>query len=119
LLTDSIHLYAGGSFTEAGATAANDIAEWTGPSGIKQLPGNGAVSVFPNPNNGKFSVSLQNTAIGYTLDIYTATGQRAAQSTLQPGISTLDLTNTARGMYFYRITSVEGDCFASGSIVVQ
>jgi hypothetical protein len=119
LLAPGNNLFAGGFFTEAGAVNANSVAEFSTTTGISEVPDNGLVHVYPNPGNGQFTVSLQNAGTNYTINVYNITGERIGQAVLNPDKTEIDLSTAAKGVYLYRITSAEGDCFASGKIVMQ
>ncbi|MFN8165656.1 MAG: T9SS type A sorting domain-containing protein [Bacteroidia bacterium] len=69
--------------------------------------------LYPNPNNGTFTFSLQNAKAGTELRIYDVFGKLIYQSTPVNGTSQIDLTNAAAGVYFYRVVS-DGQVTGSG-----
>jgi hypothetical protein len=119
LLAESDNLYVGGYFDSIAGISANNIAEFTNPTGISPVTANGAASVYPNPGNGNFFVSLQNATDEYSISVYNITGERITQTVLNPDITELDLSTAAKGIYLYRITTAAGDCLTTGKIVVQ
>jgi len=71
-------------------------------TGIKQLLGSNAVSIYPNPNNGMFTIQLkeyENTSV----EIYNTIGQRVFTQALQNNLTQLDLNSYANGMYQLRV----------------
>jgi hypothetical protein len=119
LLADSDNLYAGGSFTQIGGANAYRIAALGDLTGIKNINDNNLISISPNPNSGKFFVSLQNANHKYMIDIYDVDGDKISRNSLNSDKTEFDLSTVDKGIYFYRITSLEGETLAAGKIVVQ
>ena len=113
------NLYIAGTFTQAGSTLANNIAEYTCASNIKEVSANELVHVFPNPTNGRVNFSVENLEATRTIQIYNLLGQRIHQSNLNNGKNEIDLIGEANGTYLYRIYGGNGEYIASGSFVIQ
>ena len=62
--------------------------------------------VFPNPNNGHFSVDLKATGTA-TVFIYDALGQLVSSQKIQPGIQQMEL-NVPVGIYLLKVITAEG-----------
>jgi Concanavalin A-like lectin/glucanases superfamily/Secretion system C-terminal sorting domain len=58
------------------------------------------ISVFPNPNNGIFSIETSTDA---TMTIYNAQGQVLFSELIRTGTSPIDLTPYASGLYLIRV----------------
>ena len=56
------------------------------------------VSLFPNPSNGVFTVSLKNQA-EYNLSVTNMIGQEVAKTYLTNSINQIDLTKLPKGIY--------------------
>lgn len=73
----------------------------------------GAVQVYPNPNNGAFSIDFDlSKAVDMNITVMSLTGQTVFNRDLR-GVrvhhEAIDLRNVASGMYFVRIVSSKGD----------
>lgn len=82
---------------------------------------NAALSVFPNPNNGMFSVALNSgSRVNGTLAVVDMTGRVVFSQMLDVvGLysTMVDLTNMPKGLYTLQLRTAEG--FASRNISVQ
>ncbi|HTB07501.1 MAG TPA: T9SS type A sorting domain-containing protein [Bacteroidia bacterium] len=121
---DSV-LYAGGGFTKSGSTSLNYIAQWNGPLGVNEVQGNREqVLVFPNPSEGKFTfqlgISNEQLGIKNTVEIYNELGQKVYSqfSILNPQFS-IDISNQPSGIYFYRVTTQQGELVGSGKLTIE
>lgn len=118
-------LYAGGQFTSAGKIAASDIAAWGGKSlGINQVNAQAInAKVYPNPNNGKFTISFSNGAISnsqVSIEIYNVLGERIySQANIQDSTFTINLTRQPPGIYLYRLADKSESIINQGEIIIQ
>jgi hypothetical protein len=63
-----------------------------------------SVKVYPNPNNGQFTLELTNIESGATVDIYNMLGARVYQSTTTNGVRhKINLPGIKKGIYFVKI----------------
>ena len=98
------------SYTVTGATAAGCINKVivTQPvsvcTGIKQETNAVSVGIYPNPNNGVFTVSLNKFSEGLVVEVFNALGQLVLKHTLKSLNDTVSLVNEANGIYNLRIT---------------
>jgi hypothetical protein len=85
-------------------------------------------SAYPNPNNGKFNIEIQNVNTGTEIEIYNMLGERVYAAPLNPpvrGTSTTTISlpygecRGGAGIYFYRITSEKGEFVGSGKLVIE
>jgi hypothetical protein len=84
---------------------------------------NTITSLYPNPNNGKFTIQLSEaTAIAagksLTAEIYNMLGQKAYASAVRPG-DQIDLSNQASGLYLYRVITENGQLMGEGKVIIQ
>ncbi|NOZ34431.1 MAG: T9SS type A sorting domain-containing protein [Chlorobi bacterium] len=69
------------------------------------LSENANVSLFPNPTNGKFRLSVGRNIPTYSVKIMTVTGQNIFEQIIKNNNTyELDLTNKPGGIYFVKIT---------------
>jgi len=62
-------------------------------------------SVYPNPSNGIFTLSLNNQFANARVSVTNITGQRVYSAQLNSGTKQLDLSQQPAGIYFLTITS--------------
>ena len=82
---------------------------------------NSGVKVYPNPSNGQFNLITGQDVLltGETeLNIYNELGEMVYDSRITSTNSLIDLTDHAKGIYFYRL--INGDkLITTGKLVVQ
>jgi hypothetical protein len=90
-------------------------------TGIEQLKENEEeVMVYPNPNNGQFTLTLLNLNGKCNIEIYNVLGEKIYTEALQPqDNNTLDLTDQPNGIYFYRVLKEDGGLVGSGKVVIE
>jgi len=79
----------------------------------------GEVKLFPNPNNGKFTVSLKGVQEKTQINIYNILGEQVYQSSLNASTTQIELSNKAEGLYLYRVLTETGALVSEGKIVIQ
>ena len=86
-----------------------------GINDIEELDG---VSIFPNPNTGKFKLSIDNFVPGekYIVSVLDILGNSIQQTELN-STSEFDISNQAKGIYFVKVESKNG--IAVKKIVVE
>lgn len=99
------------NITSAGLTSLQDVVN------------NENVKVFPNPNNGTFTIEVNGESSNdkVQVGVYDLLGQQVyLQQTEMNSSLQVDLGNKASGIYFYRIMSATGDkLIAVGKVMVQ
>src|SRR5581483_9306786 len=121
-------LYAGGQFTWAGSSLANNIAYWTGPESVNELNVNNCgVQLFPNPNNGAFTlqVNSEKLKVNSVVEVYNVLGEKIYTAPLpapekETSTSAISIKGQAQnGIYFYRIISSDNKELYSGKFIIQ
>lgn len=114
-------LYIGGEFASAGGLPAKNIAKWTTPNAIEELSNSNYCKIYPNPNNGIFTLSLSNITKKCNVEIYNILGENVLTETLcsTQGGKVVDLTNQPNGVYFYRVIAEDAGLIGEGKVVVQ
>jgi PKD repeat protein len=85
---------------------------------------NGAINVYPNPNNGKFTLtchSEQGEESLATIQVYNMLGEKVYNETLKQvqGDNSIDISNQPNGIYLYRVVSENGNLLGEGKVIVQ
>lgn len=73
---------------------------YAGPSSIKNVDAENAVKLYPNPNNGVFTIEVKNNAEAIVCN---AIGQTVLVQKLNSGTQELNISNNANGIYFVKI----------------
>lgn len=77
----------------------DDINIFDSPLGYESIS-KPVISVYPNPNNGSFTFSVQHTKPGNELTIYDVFGKIIYSTRLISGSNAIDISNRASGVYF-------------------
>lgn len=77
-----------------------------------------AVVVYPNPNQGIFTVKVQNFQSNLRLEVYNVLGQRVSYIQLNAPETQLNLSSCSKGVYIYRLISADDTEFGSGKVVI-
>ena len=93
--------------------ALGDKSPWAGPynfttfvTGVDENIANNGVSIFPNPNNGIFSLEVN--ASNATVKVMNTQGQIILTKNILKNKAKIDLSNNAKGIYFVTVTSENG-----------
>ncbi len=87
-------------------------------TGINNLDIQDAVSVYPNPNNGTFTVSLNKLlSDNVAITLYDVTGRMIMSKQIHADNEIISIDNAAKGVYLLRV--VTGDAVMNKRIVVE
>lgn len=94
----------------------------TSIDGIREAKG--AVNIYPNPNKGTFTISINNpepSSESQILEIYNVLGEKVFTEALNPiqSDNVIDISNQPTGVYLYRILSPNGVLINSGKLVIE
>ncbi len=79
-----------------------------------------SVTVYPNPNNGQFTVGFTNIEGNPSFKMYNVIGQEIySQSNIQHSTLNLDLSTQPKGIYIYRVFSENGISISTGRLVIE
>jgi len=88
--------------------------------GIGEIVSNtGVVNLYPNPNNGEFTIQLPVVSHQLSVQVYNTLGEMVYQTKITQGASHISLPNPVPGVYLYRITSTEGTIKESRRFIVE
>jgi len=87
--------------------------------GVNENIPNKPISIFPNPNNGKFNISLKNSISKIQVDIYNSWGQKIYESSTRSPLpeNEIDFSLHPKGVYFIKIN--DGEYNYIDKIVIQ
>ncbi len=89
-------------------------------AGINELSVNsGVIALFPNPNNGNFTLYLQGISGKSQITVYNLLGEQVYQTSLNSTTTQIDMSNKAEGLYLYRIVTIKGELMGEGKFVIQ
>ncbi|MCK4288913.1 MAG: T9SS type A sorting domain-containing protein [Bacteroidales bacterium] len=89
-------------------------------SGINSIAySDNSLSIYPNPNNGVFSIALQNTVAKSEVEIYNVHGEKvyAISNVKRITSNEIDLSKFPKGIYFVKI--YDGDEIYTEKVVIQ
>jgi hypothetical protein len=92
-------------------------------SGIQNIEaGTSLIDVYPNPNDGIFTVGSLVSGGLSTMEIYNVLGQNVYSNTLEitKGSSfEINMSDKAAGIYFYRLLKADGSLLGEGKLIIQ
>jgi hypothetical protein len=91
-------------------------------AGVKELiSSNEELRIYPNPNNGKFSIKSSGGSGQSTVEIYNVLGEKvySKQWRIKDGQLTIDLSDKASGVYMYRVVSESGELTGMGKFIKE
>ena len=79
-------------------------------SGISSLNDNEKMKIYPNPNNGKFTIDIENSSAIQTIKVYSIIGSLIQEITVNKNSKTvnIDMTGEDEGIYIVKLESTEG-----------
>jgi hypothetical protein len=97
------------------------IRRVTMPTGINEIKKNETVSIFPNPSNGSFNLSLSNVNNKCGVEIYNMVGEKIYTEILPQTQSAniINLTGEPNGIYFYRVLKETGGLIGDGKLIIE
>lgn len=108
--------------TDANGCSYREVVIINNVLGVNNITAdNGDVKLYPNPNNGTFTIDSRNLKKASTLSVYNAMGQAiySSQLSANSSASAVDMSNAPAGVYFYRVVTQNGDLVNQGKIVIQ
>jgi hypothetical protein len=87
---------------------------------VKSLDDYTNSEIYPNPNNGMFTLKFETISPNSTIEVYNMLGQKIYQSMLNTGDENqINLTNPKAGVYLYRVFSSDGTVSSEGKFMVK
>ncbi len=89
-------------------------------TGINAFSNSSMITVYPNPNNGSFIMSIMDAeSSAKNVEIYNVLGEKVYAQTTSQHINAIDLSTKPSGVYLYRILSESGVLVGQGKLVIQ
>lgn len=85
-------------------------------TGIREVYESAAVSIYPNPSNGLFSVTSELNDLDF--DVINTLGQKVYTAKINSGKTVIDLKNQPKGVYLYYLQNEKG-LIKTGKIIVE
>ncbi|HTA26285.1 MAG TPA: T9SS type A sorting domain-containing protein, partial [Bacteroidia bacterium] len=76
-------------------------------------------TLYPNPNQGYFTLSLTNPPVQYEVEIYNLLGEKIYAASLTGNKTELNLVDKPAGIYFYRLLSMGGSPISGKKFIIQ
>lgn len=87
-------------------------------SGIEELSANTEIHIYPNPNDGKFTIENKRNE-ELRMDIYNILGEKVYSQQLNSATTQIDLGSQAKGLYLYRIVTLQGNLVSQSRFIIQ
>jgi uncharacterized repeat protein (TIGR03803 family) len=90
--------------------------------GISEIQYANQFRLFPNPNNGTFTLSYYSEHSEEsvpTMEVYNVLGERVYNEILLSGNNTVNLGNEPEGIYLYRVLDENGNSLGAGKLIIQ
>jgi alpha-tubulin suppressor-like RCC1 family protein len=89
------------------------------PTGISQMNNDITALIYPNPSNGLFNLQISGVLAGIcTIEIYTLLGELVYNEKTLSSQNTIDLSNNAKGLYFYKVKN-NNYVISAGKVVLN
>jgi spore germination protein YaaH len=88
-----------------------------GSTGINKLVGNNNMLVYPNPNNGNFTIKISDILKEVSVNVYNSIGELVLHNNITPNQKEIHMSDLSEGVYFVTILS-EGIKISTQRIVV-
>ena len=75
------------------------------PLGITENTNSNNISIYPNPSNGQFNVTVSSLQKSSSIEIYNSIGELVYSQKVINEQNTIELTNEANGLYFVKVMS--------------
>ncbi len=87
-------------------------------TGIKEDIANSDINLYPNPNNGVFTINFKNPDAKKIIEIYNVLGIKVYSANLGTEKTEIDLNTENKGIYFYQLKS-ENEIISTGKIIIE
>jgi type IX secretion system substrate protein len=113
-----------GTTTQGGADTVGVVFKFRDTiTGISEINSSkGAITVFPNPSNGRFTIQSPIVSGKSSVEIYNVLGQKVFSTPLnlpQGRDFEIDLSNQSSGIYLYRVITEHGELVGSGKLIIK
>ena len=79
-----------------------------------------SINIYPNPNNGNFTIQLQNVKRQNTqIEIFNVLGEKIYTTNLNSTNTQINLNNNAGGIYLFRVLDEQDNLIGEGKLVIE
>jgi len=126
--SDSGRISSGGAITSIDSGRVSSGGAIKDSCGVVTLvdnisPESKTIELFPNPNNGKFTLEVKSEELRSksTIEIYNMLGERIYFQSFntQHSAFNIDLGSKSPGVYLYRLISETGEQIANGKFIIE
>ena len=96
----TLYYYQVTAYNSAGSSTFSNTISGTTTNGINDITQNNAVSIYPNPNNGKFIIEPKNNNRLTNIEVYNSLGEKV----LQQNANEIELSASPKGIYIVKIS---------------
>jgi hypothetical protein len=89
------------------------------PTSTPNVYSNPSVRVYPNPNNGQFTIGITGISGNFFVKIYNVLGQEVYTEQLKNQDTQINLSSQPDGIYIYRVFSETGSAISTGRLVIE
>ncbi len=86
---------------------------------INELKKNEKISVFPNPSQGIFTLSISSVKEKCDVEIFNVLGEIIYRSKINSSNSEINLSGQPQGLYLYRVSQEDGNLIGSGKLLIE
>ncbi len=88
-------------------------------TGVKDVRGLATINIYPNPNNGVFTIESTIVNGQSSVEVYTVLGEQVLIHNLIGTTNEINLSKQPSGIYLYKIHCLSGDIVSLGKFVIQ
>ncbi len=112
------------TLTESGSNDGIFVGRWLSCDYIEEgmnepSKNNTACILYPNPNTGNFTLSLQGVSEKGQITVYNILGEQVYQAPLNATTTQINIRNKAGGLYLYRVLTETGNQVSEGKFIIQ
>ncbi len=95
------------------------VSEYVIPESVTEITEQSGATIYPNPNNGEFTIQSSGLSDKSLVEIYNMMGQKVYSAAIHSGNTQISLQGKTTGVYLYRITTENGKLVSSGKVIIE
>ena len=93
------------------------VIEYNSTAAVSEIKEN-EFSIYPNPNNGNFSIAFKNAPYKASIEIYNLLGENIYKSDITNPKFEINLEDRPKGLYLYKLHSNDG-ILKTGKVIIE